>query len=273
MYDIHRSPPGSRVSVEVLRRQRLLSSLDDSALGGIASYVRARQFKRRDLVINCGASGAALMFLFSGRLQQIALSEDGREVGLGFIEPGEHFGLLSIIDGRPQTVSIVAVADALVGFLDREHVENYLLRSAEVTYALLRQLCASVRQGFDDRSKLGVSSSRARIYAVLSSMITVGRDGAALIDKPPGHHAIAITANVSRETVTRAINLLIDCKVIRKDRCRLLVLDEKALQRAARGELEFGEARRDEYRSVSDASLVKKRAQRPTMQLCDAIDS
>jgi CRP/FNR family transcriptional regulator, cyclic AMP receptor protein len=272
MHDIHRNPLESRVSVEILRRQRLLSSLDDSVLGGIASYVRARQFKRRDLVINCGASGAALMFLFSGRLQQIALSEDGREVGLGFIEPGEHFGLLSIIDGRPQTVSIVAVAEALVGFLDREHVENFLLRSAEVTYALLCQLCASVRQGFDDRSKLGVSSSRARIYAVLSSMVTVGRDGVAIIDKPPGHHAIAITANVSRETVTRAINLLVDCEVIRKDSGRLLVLDEKTLQLAARGELEFGEGRRHEYSSAADAPLMSRRGQRATMQLCSAIE-
>jgi CRP/FNR family transcriptional regulator, cyclic AMP receptor protein len=256
MRDIHRSQPENRVSVDILRRQRLLSSLDDSALSGIATHVRARQFKRRDLVINRGAPGAALMFLFSGRLQQIALSEDGREVGLGFIEPGEYFGLLSIIDGHPQTVSIVAVTDALVGFLDREHAEHFLLRSAEVTYVLLCQLCESVRQGFDDRSKLGVTSSRTRVYAVLASMIAVDRDGVAVIDKPPSHRAIAITANVSRETVSRALNVLVDCEVIRKDRGRLLVLDEKALQRAARGELDFGEGRRNESVSVADALLM-----------------
>jgi CRP/FNR family transcriptional regulator, cyclic AMP receptor protein len=256
MRDIHCSQPGNRVSLDILRRQRLLSSLDDSALSGIATHVRVRQFKRRDLVINRGAPGAALMFLFSGRLQQIALSEDGREVGLGFIEPGEYFGLLSIIDGHPQTVSIVAVTDALVGFLDREHAEHFLLRSAEVTYVLLCQLCESIRQGFDDRSKLGVTSSRTRVYAVLASMITMDRDGMAVIDKPPSHRAIAITANVSRETVSRALNVLVDCEVIRKDRGRLRVLDEKALRRAARGELEFGEGRCNESADAADAVLM-----------------
>ena len=92
------------------------------------------------------------MFLFSGRLQQISLNEDGREVGLGFIEAGEYFGLLSLIDGHPQTVSITAVTDVLVGFLDREYVERFLLNSAEVTYLLLHQLCEVIRQGFDDRA-------------------------------------------------------------------------------------------------------------------------
>ncbi len=190
-------------------------------------------------MINRGAPGAALMFLLSGRLQQVALNEDGREVGLGFIEPGEYFGLLSIIDGHPQTVSIIAVTDVLVGFLDREHAERFLLRSAEVTYLLLCQLCESIRQGFDDRSMLGVTSSRARICAVLASMLTVSRDGIVAIEKPPSQRAIAITANVSRETVSRALNFLVENQIVRKDRGRLLVLDERALHRAARGDVSF----------------------------------
>lgn len=247
MGDIHRRRLGGRVSVDVLRRQNLLSSLSESALNGIAAHMWTRQFKRRDQIINRGALGDALMFLFSGRLQQISPSEDGREVGLGFIEAGEHFGLLSIIDGHPQNVSVTAVTDALVGFLDREHAEHFLLSSTEVTYLLLRQLCESIRRGFDDRSRLGVIRARTRIYAVLASMVTVGRDGVATIEKPPSQHAIAITANVSRETVSRALNLLIENQIVRKDHGRLLVLDEQALQRAARGGIEFGEVRSGEF--------------------------
>jgi CRP/FNR family transcriptional regulator, cyclic AMP receptor protein len=67
--------------------------LIDSALGDIAAYVRPRKFERGDLVIAQGAPGSAVMFLFSGRLQQTSLQEDGREVGLGFIEAGECLGL------------------------------------------------------------------------------------------------------------------------------------------------------------------------------------
>ena len=253
MRDNHRDLPESRVSIDILRRQRLLSTLDDSALSAIATHVRARQFKRRALVINRGAPGAALMFLFSGRLQRIAFSEDGREVGLGFIEQGDYFGLLPILDGRPHTVSFVAVADALVGLLDREHAERLLLRSAEIINVLLGQLCESLRQGFDDRSKLGITSSRARVYAVLASMMTLGEDGTAAIDEPPGHRAIAIAANVSRETVSRALKVLIDQRVIRKEGGRLLVLDVKSLQRAANGELGFRAAR---HEAVGVGSLL-----------------
>ncbi|MEX3937119.1 Crp/Fnr family transcriptional regulator [Paraburkholderia phymatum] len=248
MSDNDRPKPKNRVSIDILRRQRLLSSLDENALRAIAAHVRTRQFKRRDMVIHRGEPGFALMFLFSGRLQQISLNEDGREIGLGFIEPGDYFGLTSIIDGHPQTNSVVAISDALVGYLDREHAERFLLRSVEVTYLLLCQLCESIRQGFDDRSRLGVTSSRARIYAVLSSMTTVSHDGMVTIERPPSQRAIAITANVSRETVSRAINVLIENRIIRKDRGRYLVLDEQTLHRAALGEVAFGEARSEESR-------------------------
>lgn len=247
MNEIHRLRQEAHVSVDVLRRQRLLSSFGDGALEGIAAHVRTRRFKRRDLVIDRGAPGAALMFLFSGRLQRISLNEDGREVGLGFIEAGGCFGLLSIIDGHPQTVSITAVTDALVGFLDRKHAERVLFSSGEVTYLLLCQLCESIRQGFDDRSRLGALCARTRIYAVLVSMITVSRDGLVAIEKPPSQRAIAITANVTRETVSRAFNVLVENQIVRKDRGRLLVLDEKALRRAARGELEFANVRSEEF--------------------------
>jgi CRP/FNR family cyclic AMP-dependent transcriptional regulator len=77
------------------------------------------------------------MFLLSRRLQQVALSEGGREVGLGFIESDEYFGLLSIIDGSPRTVPVAAVTDALVCFLDQEHAEHFLPRSAEVALVKL----------------------------------------------------------------------------------------------------------------------------------------
>jgi CRP/FNR family transcriptional regulator, cyclic AMP receptor protein len=59
------------------------------------------------------------------------------------------------------------------------------------------------------------------------------------IENLPNQQAIAIMANVSRETVSRAIRSLVDGQVIERDYRRLIVRDPELLQKLARGEAEL----------------------------------
>jgi len=57
--------------------------------------------------------------------------------------------------------------------------------------------------------------------------------GATVIENMPTHQQLAIMANASRETVTRAIRSLIRAGILAKDHRRLLILDPEGLRRAA----------------------------------------
>jgi DNA-binding GntR family transcriptional regulator len=59
------------------------------------------------------------------------------------------------------------------------------------------------------------------------------------IENLPNQQAIAIMANVSRETVSRAIRSLIDGQVIERDYRRLIVRNAALLTKLARGEAEL----------------------------------
>ena len=107
------------VSVELLRKQKLLHGLDESVLIDLGNAIRFEQFQKRDFVFHKGSAGDALVMLMSGRLQIIALSEDNREVGLSFLEPGDYCGELSIIDGLPRSASAIATTESMVGFLPK----------------------------------------------------------------------------------------------------------------------------------------------------------
>lgn len=227
-------------SVNLLRNQLLLRSLDDEAIAEVSKHIRYRRFSKREFVVRKGEAGTSLLMLISGRLQVIALSEDGREIGLDFVEPNDYFGELSIIDGGPRSASVIATNEAVVGFLPKEHAQWLFYHHPSVIESLLKRLCNTIRQASNYRSLLGLTRAYSRVYSVLEATVTRGAgEGPRVIENMPNQHAIAIMANVSRETVSRSLKALQEAGVVEKQGRRMLVKDPRMLSRLAKGEVEL----------------------------------
>lgn len=230
---------GSPKAIDLLRQQKLLRNVADEVIEDTSRHIRYRRYGKREFVVHKGDVGSSLLMLMSGRLQVIALSEDGREVGLNFVEPGDYFGELSIIDGGPRSASIIATSESVVGFLPKAHAQTLFYRNPAVVEALLQRLCRTIRQASNYRSMLGLSRAYARVYSVLEASMKKSAGDLDTIENLPNQQAIAIMANVSRETVSRAIRSLVDGNVIERDYRRLIVRDAPLLKKLAKGEAEL----------------------------------
>ncbi|WP_427183816.1 Crp/Fnr family transcriptional regulator [Bordetella bronchialis] len=217
------------LSVIVLRRQALLAALDDNALHELAVHVRPKCFRTGEAVTDWSDGDTPLIFVLSGRLQEVSLAEDGREIGLGFVEAGEHHGEIAVIEGRPSGSCLIAVANSLVGLLEGRHARRLFEQYPAVSQALLHRLCFAVREASSSRAMLGLPSAQARIGAVLADLATVAEDGMSIIEMLPPHRAIAIAANVSRESVCRYINALLERGDARREGDRLILRQSYAL--------------------------------------------
>ena len=229
------------ISIELLRKQRLLQRLDESVVIDLARHMRFEQFQKRDYVFHKGSSGDALIMVLSGRLQIVTLSEDNREVGLSFVEAGDYCGELSIIDGGARSASAVAVVDSMVGFLPRAKARWLFFHDPVVVEQLLMKMSAMVRSSSQQRSLLSMNRSYSRIYAVLMNTAKKPSSAQPVIENLPTQQAIAMMANVSRETVSRAIQALVKMGVVTKDTKRLIVQDVATLEKLARGETDISE--------------------------------
>jgi CRP/FNR family transcriptional regulator, cyclic AMP receptor protein len=227
-------------AVDLLKQQTLLRNVSDDVMEQVSRAIRYRRFGKRDFVVHKGDAGSSLLMLMSGRLQVIALSEDGREVGLNFVEPGDYFGELSIIDGGPRSASIIATTESVVGFLGKAEAQTLFYRNPAVVEALMQRLCRTIRQASSYRSMLGLSRAYARVYSVLeASMKKEADSGLMTIENLPSQQAIAIMANVSRETVSRAVGSLVSSVVVQRERRRLVIVDPLMLRKLAKGEAEL----------------------------------
>ncbi|KXW58058.1 Crp/Fnr family transcriptional regulator [Ferrovum myxofaciens] len=221
----------------LLQQFSLLRLLSAEALEQIAPLASTRDFAKREMVLAKGPPVPYLCFLMEGRLQAIDFTLDGREVGLYFIEPGDYFGELSLIDGEAQPEFVIATDRARVVLLPGAEIRPILFSSPQLAEALSRRLAQRVRQQLSQRQILAVANPLHRICAQLQIMIggTPGQTPQQLIIKAPTHQELAIMVNLTRETVTRTFQVLLAQGVLTRQGDQLLV-DKTKLEKLASGE-------------------------------------
>jgi CRP-like cAMP-binding protein len=221
------------ISLAQLRNIPLLADLSDEVLGRLAGLMSVRHFQRRGFVFINGQQGDDLLFLLEGRLQVVNVTEDGRDVGIHFISPGDYFGELSVIDGLPRSASVVAVSPAQVAFLPRQHARTLIFRNPLVAERMLTHLALTVRLSSSRRMLLSIPNAFQRVYTQLLQFSRKDNSGTLVIEDMPTHQEIAIMVNTSRETVSRAINALFELSAMEKRSHHLVVLKPDILKKAA----------------------------------------
>ncbi len=104
-----------------------------------------RSFSRREMVIAKDQTRHEIGFLLDGRLQGVDFTVDGRHVGLYFVEPGDFFGELSLIDGLGASEFVIAANKSTAAFLSDEAARNLIFSTPQLAQSVMSRLAARVR--------------------------------------------------------------------------------------------------------------------------------
>ena len=224
--------PARQVVTVHLQNIPLLKGVDQTTLERMVPAFQFRNIARGGFVLHKGGAGEHLLFLLSGRLQAVDVSEEGREIGLSIIVPGDYFGDLAIIDGLPRSASVIASEASLVAFLPRAQALDLIYNNPLVAERMLKRMASKIRDASNYRAILGIPNAFQRVFALLNQFSKSAPGGLVVIEKMPTQQEIAIMVNTSRETVSRAIHALIQKGVVEKDMRRLIVRLPEALREA-----------------------------------------
>ena len=78
-----------------LRTVPLFTKLEDAELQRFAELTREKSYPKGSVILFEDDPGDSLFIVRDGRVKVVLVGEDGREVILGVLGPGEHFGELS----------------------------------------------------------------------------------------------------------------------------------------------------------------------------------
>jgi CRP-like cAMP-binding protein len=219
-----------------LRKIPLFAALNEDDMRRVNAEIRIRHFNKREVVLHKGGSADALLFLLSGLLQVVDITEDGRAVGLRMLTPGDFFGEIALINESTRSASVVATSDVLVAFLPAATALHLFTHSPSVAQQMLRYLAQKIQRDSEFRAVLSINNTARRIYTYLSLLQKKPEDGThAVVENLPTHQDIANMINTSRETVTRALLTLAQQGIVQKEANRLVILDPQALQKLVQG--------------------------------------
>jgi CRP/FNR family cyclic AMP-dependent transcriptional regulator len=221
-----------------LRKIPLLAELNDEEIIRVKAELRIRTYNKREVVLHKGGSGDGLLFLLSGQLQVIDVTEDGRAIGLRMLAPGDFFGEIALINNSTRSASVVAMTEVMVAFLPAPTAMHLFSHSPSVANQMLRYLAQKIQRDSEFRALLSINNTAKRIYTylVLMQQKQPAEPGAQpVVENLPTHQDIANMINTSRETVTRALLTLVQQGIVQKDSHRLIIIKPEALQKLVQG--------------------------------------
>jgi CRP/FNR family cyclic AMP-dependent transcriptional regulator len=233
------APEENRQNIQIhLRKIPLLAELTDEEIVKVKAEIRIRRHAKREVVLHKGGSGDGLLFLLSGQLQVIDVTEDGRAIGLRILAPGDFFGEIALINNSTRSASVVAMTEVLVAFLPAPLAMYLFSHSPPVASHMLKHLAQKIQRDSEFRALLSINNTAKRIYTYLVLMQRKpgeDGDGKPVVENLPTHQDIANMINTSRETVTRALLTLVQQGIVQKDQHKLTILNPEALQKLVQG--------------------------------------
>ncbi|MCA3155564.1 MAG: Crp/Fnr family transcriptional regulator [Burkholderiales bacterium] len=192
-----------------LRTVELLSGLSDPQLDALLHGSRSRVYPKGSVVVNEGDPSHALFIVKSGSLKVYLNDEEGKEVVLSTLEPGEYFGELGLIDDAPRSASVVALENSDLLQVPKDAFQQLLEQYPDALHIVTRNLVGQVRRLTDSVRTLALLDVFGRIVRLLTSLGVEDNDGRLVISPKLTQKDIASRVGSSREMVSRIFKDLV----------------------------------------------------------------
>jgi CRP/FNR family cyclic AMP-dependent transcriptional regulator len=198
-------------SSELFAKVPLFQGLSDADRSMLAQATSLKRYRRGERILTQGQPGETLLVIVRGRVSVTVLSPDGREVVLGNLGEGDHFGEMALLDDSPRSASVVAAERAELAVLTRSVFFELLRSNISLTRALLASFSRRLRRAnatIEGLASLDVKSRLARYFRELATSRGRQAGGGWVVVVRPAQREIADTIGTTRETVSRTMTLM-----------------------------------------------------------------
>lgn len=222
------------METRLLKRVPLFSQLIDDELEKIRQLCVTQHYVKDRIILIEEEAGNTLFLIQKGRVKVSRISDDGREVILSILEPGDFFGELSLIDGKARSASVTAIENSEVLMLRRGDFLALLEDYPQISISLMKELAARIRKSDSQIKSLSLQDAMGR---VASSLIMLAEDhgrirkGQVVIPKIPLQQDLANMAGTSRETISRVFRYLEDEELIIRSGRKITIPDFEKFKR------------------------------------------
>ncbi len=194
----------TKVSITLLRNVPLFAGLDEQQLGFLANAIVRKSVGRNARIIGAGDPTDSLYIIISGRLKVLMGDEQGREVILSILGPGEFFGEMGLLDDSPRSASVVTQEACELLTISKVDFKRSLAENFELSLTVMRGLVRRLREADQKIGSLALMDVYGRVARLLLEMAE-DVDGEKIVVKKISKQDIAKMIGASREMVSRVM--------------------------------------------------------------------
>lgn len=210
----------------------LLAALDDEERERVLRAARRRSYDRGEVLVREGEPSDSLHLVAAGRLAVRVSTPDGDNAMINLLGPGDYFGELSLLDGRPsvRSATIVALEPAETLSLSAGEFRELRAKHRAADHLLLAlmarridelsaRLLESTYDGLDQRVQRRLLEL-ADLYGSDDGPVTI----------PLTQEHLAELVGGTRPSVNQALQKLAAGGVVELGRGRVVVVDRNRLE-------------------------------------------
>ena len=212
----------------LLNRINIFSDLSEDECENLKSLCKPRNYLKNSMIILEEEYGDLVFVIKTGTIKITRVNDEGKEVILALLGPGEMFGELAILDGEARSANALAQENCELLAINKEDFLDILKNNFTVSYNVMYELAKRLRKSDQQIEALSLSDAEHRIGVSLLNLaedMGVIRKGKVTIQNLPFQQDIANMAGTSRETVSRVLKILEKKSMISKEGHTLVIPD------------------------------------------------
>ncbi|HHY56207.1 MAG TPA: Crp/Fnr family transcriptional regulator [Chloroflexi bacterium] len=223
------SPPAEIVAL--WQQASFLQSAPADAILSLAQNATLHTYSREEVIFLEGEPTAGLFLVATGVVKICHHSRDGREHILHFIQRGDTFNDVSVLDGGPNPATAVAHTDVTLWRVTRENLQAVVVRNPALAWAMIENLARRARLLVATVQDLAMRNVRGRLARLLLEQAEASERGAT--PTPLTQEDIAHHLGTVREVIGRTLRSLAADGLIAIERQQIVVLDRERLREEA----------------------------------------
>lgn len=182
------------------------NALSTSDLESFAGIATKRNYRKNMVIIQQGDDTGSLYILLEGEMKVYIEDDQGKELTVKILKPGDSFGELALLGDFPRVANVVAMTDCVVSTVSKDKYMAVLKEYPEISLALIKSLANMVRETTEELSSIALSDVYGRLTHILDKY-AVEKEGQKHVPKFT-HREISNMIGSSREMVSKIMKEL-----------------------------------------------------------------
>ena len=196
--------------IQFLKKVGLFTGLDQNLLSLIGEITEEIYYSKNEIIFHEGDAGKGLFFIKSGQVKISKISENGREIIVHILGPGDFFAEVTLFQKDsvyPATAEVIE--GGVIGYIRNERLEKLVMVNTSLALELIRALTGKLISIQERIKHLGTNDAVERTMQVLIALSgshgRKSKDGIELCVNIT-RQDLAAFVGTTRETISRILS-------------------------------------------------------------------